>query len=89
MTTTDEFDSDNGLADIRANIEQFFSELKMGETVLFSQIFGQIWSVHGITDIKLAMGTDKTKLTLDNVEVNEFELAVTDDSSIEVTVNAG
>ncbi len=89
ITTTDDFDSDNGLADIRTNIKQFFSELKMGETVLFSQIFGQIWNVHGITDIKLAMGTDKTKLALDNVKVDEFELAVTDDDAIEVNVNAG
>lgn len=88
LTTTDDFDADNGLNDIRNNIKQFFSELKMGETVLFSQIFGQIWNVHGITDIKLAIGSDQANLTLDDVKVDEFELATTDTDLIEVTVNA-
>lgn len=87
LTTNDDFDSDNGITNIKQNLITFFSKYRMGNQVLFSQIFGQIWSVPGISNLSLKMGTDKDNLTLEDITVSEFELPSLSVEDIEVTTN--
>lgn len=84
LTTNDDFDSDNGADNIKQNLIAFFSSYRMGDQVLFSQIFGQIWSVPGISNLTLKIGTDKDRLALEDITVNEFELPSIAADDIEV-----
>ncbi|KRN02155.1 Phage Mu gp47 related protein [Levilactobacillus senmaizukei DSM 21775 = NBRC 103853] len=87
LTTNDDFDSDNGIDNIKKNLITFFSKYRMGDQVLFSQIFGQIWLVPGISNLSLKIGTDKDNLALEDIAVNEFELPSLSMEDVEVTAD--
>lgn len=79
------FDETAGPASIKANILSYFDTLSMGNTVLYSKLFGPVYSVTGINDVDITLGTDKTKLAGSDVTVDQFNLAVT--SVDDITIN--
>lgn len=79
------FDTDNGPANIKTNIINYFDTLGMGDKVLYSKLFAPAYSPIGVTDVALTLGTSLDKLTEADVSVSDFQLAVT--SSANITVN--
>ena len=79
------FDTDNGPANIKTNIINYFDTLGMGDKVLYSKLFAPAYSPVGVTDVALTLGTSLDKLTEADVSVSDFQLAVT--SSANITVN--
>lgn len=79
------FDETSGPAAIKANILSYFDTLNMGNTVLYSKLFGPVYAVTGINDVDITLGTDKTKLAGSDVTVDQFNLAVT--SVDDITIN--
>ncbi|WP_214464432.1 baseplate J/gp47 family protein [Levilactobacillus brevis] len=79
------FDTDNGPANIKTNIINYFDTLGMGDKVLYSKLFAPAYSPIGVTDVALTLGTSLDKLTEADVSVSDFQLAVT--SSANITIN--
>lgn len=79
------FDVTAGPNNIKANIVGYFDTLSMGDSVLYSKLFGPVYAVSGIKDVDITLGTDKTKLSNADVVIDQFDLAVT--SADDITVN--
>ncbi|MGC4378246.1 baseplate J/gp47 family protein [Fictibacillus sp. Mic-4] len=61
--------------------------LKMGQDVIYSQLFEPIFSaVEGIDDVSLVIGRDGSQLMSTNIRIDPFEVAKTGIDLIEVTV---
>lgn len=80
------FDTDNGPANIKTNIINYFDTLGMGDKVLYSKLFAPSYSPVGVTDVALTLGTSLDKLTEADVSVSDFQLAVTNSTNITVNI---
>lgn len=80
------FDETAGPANIKTNILSYFDTLNMGDQVLYSKLFGPVFSVSGVNDVDITLGTDKTKLAGSDVVVDQFNLATTSADNITVTI---
>lgn len=80
------FDTDNGPANIKTNIINYFDTLGMGDKVLYSKLFAPAYSPVGVTDVTLTLGTSLDKLTEADVSVSDFQLAVTNSTNITVNI---
>lgn len=80
------FDTDNGPANIKTNIINYFDTLGMGDKVLYSKLFAPAYSPIGVTDVALTLGTSLDKLTEADVSVSDFQLAVTNSTNITVNI---
>lgn len=80
------FDTDNGPANIKTNIINYFDTLGMGDKVLYSKLFAPAYSPIGVNDVALTLGTSLDKLTEADVSVSDFQLAVTNSTNITVNI---
>lgn len=87
ISTNFNFNTETGANDIRKKIRDYFSLLEMGDTVLFSKLYEYIWQVDGLKSVDVQLGLAPDKLELKDIPINEFELAVIDDTNIEVAIN--
>lgn len=87
IKTDDGYDSDNGIANLKNQVLAYDHTLTMGDSLLYSKLFEYLWQVSGITSINLTVGTDKTKLALGNVTVDEYSLAYITSDDIEVILD--
>lgn len=82
------FNTDTGLSEIKQNIINYFSDLRMGSTVDFTKLFAPCYSVSGVTGVTLALGKDKNNLVQNqNVQTTDFELPVVSSDSIDIEIN--
>lgn len=51
------FDSDDSPTTIKNNILNYFDTLSMGDNVLYSKLFGPAYSVNGVNDVVVKLGT--------------------------------
>ncbi|WP_282803993.1 baseplate J/gp47 family protein [Secundilactobacillus kimchicus] len=88
IDTTDDFDTDKGVNNIKNNLTAFLANFKMGQTVLFSQLFGEVWKVPGISNMTLKIGLSKDAMALSDIDIDSYNIAVLSNENIEVTTNA-
>lgn len=58
--------------------------LGLGEDVIRTRIIAAIHNVDGIIDVDLTIGTESSSLSTSNIEINTEEVAITDDTKVEV-----
>ncbi|WP_125545353.1 baseplate J/gp47 family protein [Levilactobacillus lindianensis] len=87
IKTTDSFDSDNGIANLKDKVIEYDRTLSMGDSLLYSKLFEYLWQVDGISSIDLTVGTDKASLSLGNVAVDLYSLAYITADNIEVIID--
>ncbi|KRM11947.1 baseplate J/gp47 family protein [Lentilactobacillus farraginis] len=83
-TVTDSFDQSEGTDDIKAAVEGYIESLQMGETVVTNQFFSNIYAIDGVNYADITIGTDKSKLSTDNINLTAFEIPTIDDNNVEV-----
>lgn len=83
------FNQDQAISDIQNNVMQYFDNLKMGETVLYSRLFGPAYQEDGVKDARVELGTNQNNLSTNDVSVNDFELAQTSPDDIQIDINEG
>lgn len=81
------FDVDNGANNIKEQMKKYVDLLSMGDNVLFSKFFEYVWTVPGLTAVKVEIGTSKDALSMADVDVDEFQLATLDAKNVEVINN--
>lgn len=89
IKTTDGFDTDNGITDLKNKVIEYDRTLNMGDPLLYSKLFEYLWQVSGLSSIDVTVGTDKAALTLGNVTVDAYTLAYITADDIEVIVDDG
>lgn len=84
VKVNDSFDKNEGTDDIKAAIEGYIESLQMGSKVVTNQFFSNIYSIDGINYADIAIGTDKSKLSTNNIALTAFEIPVITDDNVEV-----
>lgn len=84
VKVNDSFDKNEGTDDIKAAIEGYIESLQMGSKVVTNQFFSNIYSIDGINYADIAIGTDKKKLSTNNIALTAFEIPVITDDNVEV-----
>ena len=67
---------------VRSDVSSFVNSLKIGESLVMSQLEARILSIPGIHDIKVVQTDDDD--SIDNIEAKEYEVIKIDDESIEI-----
>lgn len=68
LVTNEKFES-NGNATIKSNIETFINSLGMGEQIITTALYGDIYKVSGVVSAIVTVSTDGQTYTADNVNV--------------------
>ena len=84
VKVNDSFDKNEGTDDIKAAIEGYIESLQMGSKVVTNQFFSHIYSIDGVDYADISIGTDKDKLSTDNITLTAFEIPVITDDNVEV-----
>lgn len=84
IRVSDSFDQSEGTDDVKAAIEGYIESLKMGDTVVTNQFFSNIYAIDGINYADVEIGTDKNKLSTNNIALTAFEIPVITDDNVEV-----
>lgn len=84
VKVNDSFDKNEGTDDIKAAIEGYIESLQMGSKVVTNQFFSNIYSIDGINYADIAIGTDKKKLSTNNIALTAFEIPAITDDNVEV-----
>ncbi|OBU97802.1 hypothetical protein A7B51_00055 [Lentilactobacillus parabuchneri] len=84
IKVSDSFDQSEGTDDIKAAIEGYIESLQMGDKVVTNQFFSNIYAIDGIDYADIAIGTDKNKLSTNNIALTAFEIPVITDDNVEV-----
>ena len=84
VKVNDSFDKNEGTDDIKAAIEGYIESLQMGAKVVTNQFFSNIYAIDGVDYADISIGTDKDKLSTDNIPLTAFEIPVITDDNVEV-----
>lgn len=84
IRVSDSFDQSEGTDDVKAAIEGYIESLKMGDKVVTNQFFSNIYAIDGIDYADIEIGTDKNKLSTNNIALTAFEIPVITDDNVEV-----
>lgn len=84
VKVNDSFDKNEGTDDIKAAVEGYIESLQMGSKVVTNQFFSNIYSIDGVDYADISIGTDKDKLSTDNITLTAFEIPVITDDNVEV-----
>ena len=86
INTSSTFEHD-GIQQIKDNIARYINNLKNGEDVYLSSIFGYIHEIAGVVNVpSLQLSTDGSEYKSANIEVGLKEVARIELDNIEVTV---
>ena len=63
------FDTDNSPQTVKTNVLNYFDTLKMGDPVLYSKLFAPAYSVNGVKDVVIKLGTQPPIGNPTNVDI--------------------
>ena len=72
LTTNDKFET-NGNKTIKQNVESFIDSLAMGEQLVTTALYGDIYKVAGVVTAMIETSTDGVTYTSGNIEVEAYE----------------
>ena len=81
------FDRDSGTEDIKAAVEGVIEGLTMGDNVLVSQFYADLYSIDGINYAKITIGTSQDSQSTNDIDMTAFDIATIDDDNVEVVFN--
>lgn len=87
LKTTDDWNQDDSVSQIQADIAQKINALEMGQTVYLTKLFSEVYDKPGVEEAAIKIGTAKDKLGYTDVQVKRFEVPVCAPSNVEVVVD--
>lgn len=87
IRTTDEWNVDEGVDDVKYAITDYINSLLMGKTVYLTKIYPAIYQIPGVGEAKVQIGTDAKHLTDDDITTQPFEATSCNADNIEVVVD--
>ncbi|ETO40013.1 putative bacteriophage protein [Fructilactobacillus florum 8D] len=83
-----QFNADSAPETIKKNILSYLSLLTMGSDVLFSQLFAPAYSVSGVKNVQIKLGTSQDSMSENDISVDQFELPVSSRDLISIEVRS-
>lgn len=76
----------NGNEEIKLNISNFISGLGLGQPVIATALYGQIYSVEGVVSAVITLSKDGLTYSMENIEVEPYEGCVLQELTINGSV---
>ena len=87
IRTTDEWNVDDGADYVKHEIADYINSLLMDGTVYLTKIYPTIYSIEGVGEALVEIGTDPEHLADKDIHTQPFEAVSCDTRNIEVVVN--
>lgn len=87
IRTTDEWNADDGADYVKQEIADYINSLLMDGTVYLTKIYPSIYSIEGVDEALVEIGTDPEHLADKDIHTQPFEAVSCDTRNIEVVVN--
>lgn len=87
IRTTAEWNVDDGADYVKQEIADYINSLMMGQTVYLTKIYPAIYSIEGVGEALVEIGTDKDHLADKDITTQPFETTSCDTRNIEVIVD--
>lgn len=87
VQTNDQWNADSGASQIKEQIAQAISSLNMGQKVFLTKLYPIVYSINGVDEATISIGTSKDDLSSSDITVERFEAPSCDLQNIEVVVN--
>lgn len=76
IKTNVNFEGENGIEQIKNNIQSYINSLGVGESVIVSSLYGKIHAVSGVADVTvLQLSTDGTTWQSSNIDISKWQKA--------------
>lgn len=87
IRTTDEWDVDDGANYIKQDIADYINSLLMGSTVYLTKLYPSIYSIEGVGEATIEIGTDLDHLGNQDITTQPFEATSCNVDNIEVVTD--
>lgn len=87
IRTTDEWDVDDGANYIKEDITSYINGLLMGSTVYLTKLYPSIYSIEGVGEATIEIGTDPEHLGSGDITTKPFEATSCNPDNVEVVVD--
>ena len=87
IRTNEEWNADEGVQDVKQAIADCVNNLLMGQEVYLTKIYPSIYSIPGVGEAKVQIGTDPNHLYDKDIATEPFEAVSCNTDNIQVTIN--
>lgn len=87
ITVNDEWNSDEGVDNVKSAIADEINDLHMGNSIHLTKLYPTIYDIAGIDDATVLIGTSTDNVSDKGVPIQVFEAPTCDPKNIEVTVH--
>ena len=87
IRTNEEWNADEGVQDVKQAISDYVNNLLMGQEVYLTKIYPSIYSIPGVGEAKVQIGTDPNHLYDKDIATEPFEAVSCNTDNIQVTIN--
>lgn len=87
VKTNISWNSDDNIADIKADIAEKINSLEMGQTVYLTKLYSNVYDKSGVEEANIQIGTAKDSLGNSDINTKRFEVPVCDADHVEVVVD--
>ena len=87
IRTNEEWNADEGVQDVKQAIADYVNNLLMGQKVYLTKIYPSIYSIPGVGEAKVQIGTDPNHLYDKDIATEPFEAVSCNTDNIQVTIN--
>ena len=87
IRTNEEWNADEGVQDVKQAIADYVNNLLMGQEVYLTKIYPSIYSIPGVGEAKVQIGTDPNHLYDKDIATEPFEAVSCNTDNIQVTIN--
>ena len=87
LKTNNEWNVDEGSDYVKETVVDYINSLEMGDTVYLTRLYPEIYSISGIDDVQITIGTNKSNLSANDIALDKFEAPSCTTDNVEVDIN--
>ena len=87
VRTNEEWNADEGVQDVKQAIADYVNYLLMGQEVYITKIYPSVYSIPGVSEVQVQIGTNPSNLYDKDITTEPFEAVSCNTDNIKVTIN--
>lgn len=87
INTDESWNMDDGLENVKQAVVDYISDLKMGQKVYVTKLYPSVYSIEGISDARIQIGTDPAKVADADIFNERYEVPTCQIENVEVNLN--
>lgn len=87
LSINSNWNNDDGVDTIKQAIADAINELEMGENVVLTKLYPEVYDINGVNEATITLGTTANNYVSGGIKVNKFETPTCDPDNVEVVMN--